>query len=385
MLPDAWLATLHKAHLGLTFGLLAVALLRRPWRRIAGAQAAYGLWGLPLGLTLAASLPAADALRITLPALQVNGVALHGAEQVVQAWASPMQFVWLLGLAITVGVLTVQHHGYQRRLTRRHDGTWRAPAGSSPGLLGAWRPRLVLPSDVRQRFSTDERRWILAHERIHAHRGDNLARLIATVLAVLAWFNPLVWWALGALRQDQELACDAAVMQRFPQCWRAYGLALLKLDGAPRLPPTASAWQSHHPLKERIMMLKTKTPTASARRWAGTALAATGLASLALMQTVVGAAPSTDKPALARVTPREACPQMPRPEMPANLNLKGDYQMTAKFSIGADGRPQALRIEGERARIAPFVGPIEQAIRSYQCKPALAGTEIEQQFSFKLD
>lgn len=385
MLPDAWLAALLKAHLGLTFGLLAVALLRRPWRRFVGPQAAYGLWALPPGLALTSWLPVPGGLHLTLPMLQINGAGLAADGVVAPDGAAALQGVWLVGVLLALTWVVAQHGRYLRLLTPRPDGTWQAPAGSSPGLLGAWRQRLVLPSDLRQRFTAQERRWILAHERAHARRADNLARLLAAAMAVLAWFNPLVWWALGALRQDQELACDAAVMQRFPQCWRAYGLALLKLDGATGLPPTASAWQSHHPLKERIMMLKNKTPSASARRWARTALAATGLGALALLQTVVSAAPGTDKPAASRISARDACPQMPRPEMPASLDLKGEYALNAKFTIDTDGRPRQLRIEGERARIAAFVGPVEQAIRSYQCKPALAGTEIDQQFSFKLD
>ena len=44
MHPEAWLDTLWQAHTGFTVGLLAVLLLRQPWRRLAGAQAAYALW-----------------------------------------------------------------------------------------------------------------------------------------------------------------------------------------------------------------------------------------------------------------------------------------------------------------------------------------------------
>lgn len=385
MLPETWLAVLLRAHLGLTLGLLVVALLRRRWRRGVGAQLAYGLWLLPPGLALAAALPAPDSLRITLPSLQIDASGLAVAASGAPERAFVVQGAWLAGVALAVAMFVIRHHRYARALTRRRDATWRAPAGTSPGLLGAWRPQLVLPADIRQRFTADERRWILAHERAHARRGDNLFRLLASAVAALAWFNPLVWWALDALRHDQELACDAAVMQRHPQGWRAYGRALLKLDGAPGLPPTASAWQSHHPLKERILMLNDKQPSASARRWAQTALVATGLGALTLLQTVVIAAPRSDKPAASGITARDACPRMPTPEMPASLNLKGDYELNVKFTIGTDGRPSQLRIEGERQRIAAFIDPVEQAIRSYQCKAALAGTEIAQQFSFKLD
>ena len=44
---EAFIDLLWRAHLGLSLGLAAVLLLRRPWRRFAGAQAAYALWLLP--------------------------------------------------------------------------------------------------------------------------------------------------------------------------------------------------------------------------------------------------------------------------------------------------------------------------------------------------
>ena len=385
MLPDAVLTALQRAHLGLSLGLLAVALLRRPWRRLAGARAAYGLWALPLWLAVAAWLPASSTLRLTLPTVHLTALTALGAGVGTPHWAPLLQGAWLVGALLAGAAMVTQHHRYLKQLVRRADGTWQAPAGSSPGLLGAWRPRLVRPADIRQRFTADERRWILAHERIHARRGDNPARLLAAALAVLAWFNPLVWWALGALRQDQELACDAAVLQRFPQCWRAYGLALLKLDGAPGLPPTASAWQSHHPLKERITMLKANTPHTTTRRLAQAALAATGLTALVLLQTVVSAAPGSPATDATRLTAREACTQMPRPEIPDIELPKGEYHMNVSFRIGTDGRPSSVRIEGDRSRIAPFLAPIEQSVRAYQCKPALVGAEITQEFAFKID
>lgn len=383
MLPDAVLTALQRAHLGLTLGLLAVALLRRPWRRMAGAQAAYGLWALPLWLAVAAWLPASSTLRLTLPTVHLTALATAGAGVGTPHWALLLQGAWLVGILIAGAAVVAQHRRYLRQLVRRADGTWQAPAGSSPGLLGTWRPRLVRPADIRQRFTADERRWILAHERIHARRGDNPARLLATALAVLAWFNPLAWWALRALRQDQELACDAAVLQRFPQRWRAYGLALLKLDGATGLPPTASAWQSHHPLKERIMLLKNNAaPRAGARQAARAALALSALLGLAAVQTISSAADKA--PSARKLKAGEACTRMPKPELPEAI-AKGEYLLMVTFRVGANGHPDAVRTDGDPQRMAPIIAAVERSVRAYECKPALAGAEAQQEFMFKID
>lgn len=383
---DTLIDVLWRAHLGLSLGLAAVLLLRRPWRRLAGAQAAYALWLLPLWLAATALLP-----RASLPGWVLPPVLVTAAQPSVLRDGSPntavsMAGLWAAGVLGFAGMHVVWHWRYRRRLKPASGGHLLAPTGDSPGLLGLWHARLVLPADFRQRFDASERRWILAHESAHARRRDNPARLFATVLAGLAWFNPLAWWALGALRHDQELACDAAVMRRYPGSWRRYGLAMLKLDGALRVPPTASAWQSHHPLKERIMLLQKNAPGASTRRIARVSLAVGALLGLGALQTVSSAAAGpadAAKPAGRAMTAREACPQMTRPEMvPENKDLKGKYLMDVTFRIRPDGHPDRIKIDGKERTLAV---PVEKAVRTYACKKELAGTEVKQQFEFMFD
>lgn len=370
---------LWRAHLGLSLGLVTVLLLRRPWRRLAGAQAAYALWLLPLWLAAGALLPRASLPIWALPPVLVTAAQPSALGALSTNTAISMTGLWAAGVLSVAGMHVAWHWRYRQRLKQASGGHLLAPAGDSPGLLGLWHARLVLPADFRQRFDASERRWILAHETAHARRHDNPARLVATVLAGLAWFNPLAWWALHALRQDQELACDAAVMRRFPQCWRAYGLALLKLDGAAGLPPAASAWQSHHPLKERIMLLKNNAaPRAGTRRAARAALALSALLGLAAVQTISSAADAT--PPARKIKAYEACTKMPRPELPSAV-AKGEYLLDVTFKVGSGGQPEAIEVTGD-PRLA---GLIERTVRSYGCKAKLAGTQVVQQFRFVID
>ncbi len=379
---DAILDTLWRAHLGLSLGLAAVLLLRRPWRRFAGAQAAYALWLLPLWLAAAALLPRASLPGWVLPPVLVTGPQASTLADVPVALS--IGGLWAAGVLIVAGLHVALHWRYRRRLKRAAGGHLLAPAGDSPGLLGLWHARLVLPADFRQRFDAAERRWILAHESAHARRLDNPARMFATVLAGLAWFNPLAWWALGALRHDQELACDAAVMQRYPGSWRRYGLAMLKLDGALRVPPTASAWQSHHPLKERIMLLQEIAPGAGKRRLARLTLVTGALLGLGVLQTISSASTGSTEASRAANGQklREACPQMTKPELPEPTDLKGKYEMQVKFRIGSDGHPDRVQINGGDPKLAEVV---QKAVRSYGCKRQLAGTELQQDFKFEVD
>jgi hypothetical protein len=103
--------------------------------------------------------------------------------------------------------------------------------------MGFFRARVFLPTDFRERFSAEEQRWIRIHELTHIRRGDLWLRLIAEAFRALFWFNPLVHVALRALRQDQEYACDQAVVSRCtgPERYQ-YGKALLLSMGERRLP-----------------------------------------------------------------------------------------------------------------------------------------------------
>ena len=154
------------------------------------------------------------------------------------------------------------------------DGLYRSAAVRGPGLVGVWRRRIVVPTDFEAKYSAEDRALILAHERAHLRRLDVPVNCIATLWLCVFWFNPLMYWAIGRLRVDQELACDAAVLRASRVGRRRYADALLRTqlaDEALSLTPVACSWQSAHPLKERIAMLRRPLPT-SLRRLCGSVL-----------------------------------------------------------------------------------------------------------------
>jgi hypothetical protein len=98
----------------------------------------------------------------------------------------------------------------------------------------------------------------------------------------LSWFNPLMHWAIGWFRFDQELACDALVLASTGTARRRYAGALLKTqlaaDSLTAAVPAGCHWQSIHPLTQRIAALKRPLP-GTLRRWLGTALVCTLISS----------------------------------------------------------------------------------------------------------
>lgn len=81
-----------------------------------------------------------------------------------------------------------------------------------PGLVGIWRPVLLLPEGIAQRLSPREMDAIEAHECCHHRRRDNLTAAIHMLTANLFWFHPLLWWLGARLVEERERACDESVL-----------------------------------------------------------------------------------------------------------------------------------------------------------------------------
>ena len=133
---------------------------------------------------------------------------------------------------------------------------------SSPAIFGLFRLRLLLPETVLQELNEEELRMIFLHELAHARRRDIPLNYLLMALQFLHWFNPLVWLALHRLRADQEMVCDALVMQRLgPVERRGYGQVLLKLvdgleTGKPVFSGAVPVVSGMAEIKRRILMIK---------------------------------------------------------------------------------------------------------------------------------
>ena len=102
----------------------------------------------------------------------------------------------------------------------------------TPFVMGVLSPKIYLPWDTPQ----EERRFIIAHERQHIHRGDPLWKLLGYAALCVHWFNPLVWLAFFLGGKDMEMSCDEAVLNRLGEDIRAdYSQALLRLATHKRL------------------------------------------------------------------------------------------------------------------------------------------------------
>lgn len=102
---------------------------------------------------------------------------------------------------------------------------------------------------------------VLAHEYCHALHGDRFWAFLRCALAAVYWFDPFVWAAAYAAKQDSELACDEAAVKLLGEPERfAYGRTLISLlelaGGGERCPGTSFMTEGgERSVRERITAL----------------------------------------------------------------------------------------------------------------------------------
>jgi hypothetical protein len=82
-----------------------------------------------------------------------------------------------------------------------------------PGVVGIWRPVLLLPAGIERHLSRAQLHAVLEHEFTHIRRRDNLTSAIHMVVEALCWFHPVVWWVGARMVDERERACDEQVLR----------------------------------------------------------------------------------------------------------------------------------------------------------------------------
>lgn len=87
-----------------------------------------------------------------------------------------------------------------------------AESVTSPVLTGLLHPTILLPADLMQWTTVEERKTILLHEMIHAQRKDQWVNYFQSLIRIFFFFHPFVRYASNQLSMERELSCDEAVL-----------------------------------------------------------------------------------------------------------------------------------------------------------------------------
>jgi beta-lactamase regulating signal transducer with metallopeptidase domain len=394
-----WQSTLFAAALG----LLTLAF------RNNGAAVRYDLWFaasvkflLPFSLLTALGgfvfRPLAPAYAAPPVFYRMAGVAqpFSMAHAAVVAPATPdlhltalLLGVWFCGFAALTGLWLVRWARLSAVVRGARDVSRAPPLPVKasavllePGLVGIWRPVLLLPEGILQRLSPPEMQAIAAHEHCHFRRRDNLTAAIHMLIANLFWFHPLLWWLGARLVEERERACDESVLQAGNDP-RTYADSILKVCRFYVHSPLAcAAGVSGANLKQRmetIMENRTTLRLNAAKKGLLAALAAGAVA----VPVLVGlAASSAATPAAQLVQERLAEQRRPRTEIaldPASFDkFAGYYRMTATdvYVVSRSGGRYFVGVIGQT--------PVEMFAES-PSKFFLKGMSLPAQFSFGTD
>jgi bla regulator protein BlaR1 len=236
----------------------AAALLARVFRKNR-AHVRYWIWlsaslkflvplslFLMLGRDLANSLTTGKAVN----ALATPSVAIT-ADQITQPFSETMRFRpiapqhstnWLVAAALVIWacgflaiVITRTRAWLRVRALLKASTAVEIAAGvnvrTSPGLLepgvvGIWRPALLLPDGISERLRPSQLEAVLRHELSHIRRRDNLTAALHMVVEAVFWLHPAIWWIGARLLEERERACDEAVLA-FGTVARDYAEAIL--------------------------------------------------------------------------------------------------------------------------------------------------------------
>ncbi|HXE54779.1 MAG TPA: M56 family metallopeptidase [Tepidisphaeraceae bacterium] len=122
-------------------------------------------------------------------------------------------------------------------------------------------PRILLPLNLWEKLSEEQRETVLAHELAHLRRRDHWMTVLELVVSVLYWWHPVVWWARRELREATEQCCDAWVVWSMPRRASSYAAALIEAvefisTARPGAPALASRMGQFADLKRRLVMIK---------------------------------------------------------------------------------------------------------------------------------
>lgn len=301
MAADLFISGLEQTA-ALTVALISVLILRRPIQALFGARAAYAVWLLVPAAMLAVALPgrvASTVAETAAPVIAASSEVVPGVAPTPSArpltladlkqrpafipnpkdHAGLFLLLWGSGALIAGGLMLHRQRRFVAALgvlqpeTRAEGRVFHAQQPDvGPALIGALRPRIVLPGDFARRFTPEEQAVVVAHERAHLTGGDAQINLLAAVLRTLFWFHPLLPAAAHRLRLDQELACDETVVARLPLARRLYAETMLKAQLTPLSAPLACQWPGEGPaLRQRIARIG--RPLSRRRRMFGAVLA----------------------------------------------------------------------------------------------------------------
>lgn len=175
---------------------------------------------------------------------------------------SILSYVWIAGVVLMLGYMLFSYVHLCRKVREKvhlKENIFICDHIRSPFVLGMFAPKIYLLSSMTEQ----EAEYVIAHEKAHLKRHDNIWKPMAFILLSFYWFNPLCWLAYFLFNKDIELACDEKVIKGLDvKGKKAYSTALLLCSSGHNMVTSCPVAFGENNVKQRIKnVLKYKKPT----------------------------------------------------------------------------------------------------------------------------
>ncbi len=133
---------------------------------------------------------------------------------------------------------------------------------TTPSLYTSFHTKILVSEAHLEQLSNQEIKHIFLHELSHYKRKDITINWVVTLLQIVYFFQPLVWFAFRKMREDCEISCDAEALKYLEQeeysCYGSTVIKLLRLFNGSKsnfLPSTAGFWKSKSNYRRRVLMI----------------------------------------------------------------------------------------------------------------------------------
>jgi beta-lactamase regulating signal transducer with metallopeptidase domain len=164
-----------------------------------------------------------------------------------------MVMLWLMGVAgFTLRLFggVWQLHCYRTRQALKPEKIWRerfaalcdklkirqkvrlirSPLVETPIVIGWLKPVVLIPASVFLQIDARELETIIAHELVHIRRRDYLVNFAQSMVEILCFYHPCVWWISAQIRREREFVCDDIVASALDGESVIYARALANLE-----------------------------------------------------------------------------------------------------------------------------------------------------------
>jgi beta-lactamase regulating signal transducer with metallopeptidase domain len=83
-----------------------------------------------------------------------------------------------------------------------------------PMVVGYFKPVVLIPVSAFTGLSPDQLETVILHEMAHIIRRDYLVNILQSVVEIIFFFHPAVWWMSNMVRAEREHCCDDIAIEK---------------------------------------------------------------------------------------------------------------------------------------------------------------------------